>query len=77
MILSGEITQFYTYRTALVHHSLIIELDEAEIKQLKRYIERNSYQMDNHIAWKNDKGLYFGYSDHKLYVGHKVTEGIY
>lgn len=70
--LFGNISEFYTYRTANIEISLIVELDEISIKQLNRYIERNGYRMDNHICWKNNKGLYFRYSDGKLHVGHRI-----
>lgn len=72
MFLSGNISEFYTYRTANIEISFSTELDEISIKQLSRYIERNGYRMGNHICWKNNKGLYFRYSDGKLHVGHRI-----
>jgi hypothetical protein len=72
IFLSGDISEFYTYRTANIEISLSIELSETEIKQLSKYIEREGHRMDNHICWKNTKGLYFRYSDGKLSIGHRI-----
>ena len=72
--LYGEIVEFFSYRTAMVQPMLVIEDDDLWW-YVSKYVERNNHRMDNHICWKADNGLYYGYSDHKLYVSTKITLG--
>lgn len=71
--LYGEITNFWTYRSANVNILVTIDMDEFDNRILKRYIESFGYRMDNHICWEVNHSLYMRYSDHKLYIGNKIT----
>ena len=64
----GEITEFYTYRSARCVHSIIIELSPSQKEFLREYLED---KMDNHITWKSNN-LYYTYSDGHLYIGNSV-----
>lgn len=73
----GEIVEFYTYRSALVAHSFAIEDEDGSLDAMvRRYVERNNYNMDNHICWKTDRGLCYRYSDRKLFIGTEIISNL-
>lgn len=66
-----KITNFYSYRTALVH-GFIIEDDKDHTlwNKVSRFVEkRNGYHMDNHICFSTENGLNFMWSDGRLIIG--------
>ena len=67
------ITEFYTYRTAIVT-GFCIAVNETMSKTIREFLTDNDYKMDNHICWKTDNGLTFMYSDRCLYIGTKVIK---
>ena len=67
------ITEFYTYRTAIVT-GFCIAINETMSKTIREFLTDNGYKMYNHICWKTDNGLTFMYSDRCLYIGTKVIK---
>ena len=66
-----DIKNFYSYRSNRCSHSFVI--DNVPFNKIKEYVEEQGFRMDNHISWENKYGLCFTYSDHRLYVGYKMT----
>ena len=69
----GNITQFYTYRTKRVVPCIVVDTTNKDEFFLKRFLQDQGYQMDNHIAFVIDNKQYVWYSDHKLLIGTEFT----
>lgn len=66
---SLKIVAFYRYRTALVFGFSISDVDEETIRDVRRVLKRNGYEMDNHICWTTEDGLSYMWSGRRLTVG--------
>lgn len=71
----GQIQRFWPYRSAFAETQVQLDLEDFDIKILKRFVEENGYRMDNHISFELESGLYCTYSDHKLYISSTIIEG--
>lgn len=67
-----EITEFYSYRTAIVT-GVKIE-DKTITETIREFVTENGYKMDNHICFTTNNGLAFMYSDRCLYVGTNIIK---
>lgn len=67
--ISGDVTTFYTYRSALLSgHSVRIELDDQDLRYLDHKLKKYGYELDNHICFSIGN-IDFQISDSKLYIG--------
>lgn len=71
----SKIVNFYPYRTARVCGVSIKSENHDLYEQVREFVEKNDYRMDNHICFKTDNGIYFMWSGNCLYVGTKVHIG--
>lgn len=69
-----NITEFYSYRRAIVDASIWIDLDLKDKNILRNYLSNAGHSMDNHICWKDSDGTCFQYSDGQLGIGTKLIE---
>lgn len=68
-----KITEFYPYRSALISGFFFeCTLTNEDFLALSKAIKRQGYEMDNHICWKTESGIYMMYSDGSLYMSHKL-----
>ena len=74
MILHGEITKFWTYRTAFVPGIIVLEMSEYDRLEIKNFLDNNGYKIDNHICWQMEDGVYCMYSDLKLHIAGTIEE---
>lgn len=67
-----KITEFYSYRTAIVTG---VKIEDKTISEtVREFVTENGYKMDNHICFTTDNGLAFMYSDRCLYIGTHVIK---
>lgn len=80
MKIKGKIVEFYSYRKARMTVDYIrteVTLSNEDTLDLNKWLERQGYRFDNHIAWKTDADVYYNYSDGILYIGNGLTIGDY
>ena len=73
--LHGEVTKFWTYRTAFVPGVVILNLTDYDRMEIKNLLNEHGYDLSNHICWQMDDGTYCMYSDLRLYVAGSIIEG--
>lgn len=71
-LITSKLVQFWTYRTARVIKGCIFSVNDYQATQIKKYLEHYGKHIDNHICWKTENGLYYMYSDSKLYIGNEI-----
>lgn len=52
-------------------------LDQQDIDKVREYIRDNGYNPDNHVCWKDSKGICCWYMDRTLYVGTEIIKKNY
>lgn len=66
---SSKIVAFYRYRTALVFGFSVSDVDDVYLRRIQRMLKRNGHEIDNHICWTTEDGLFYMWSDGRLTVG--------
>ena len=72
-LITSKIVQFWTYRKAKVIADCMFNLNDYQTTQIKKYLENNGKHIGNHICWQTNNGLYYMYSDSKLYIGSQIS----
>lgn len=68
----SKIVAFYSYRTARVF-GVSIYCSKELYKEVKKILEVNGYNTDNHICWTTADGLSYMWSDGKLTIGTEIV----
>lgn len=72
----GKIEQFYTYRRAMLNEYFFsVEVNSEMFVAIKKALNKQGYDIGNHICWKTTDGIYYMLSDGLLYIGHNINIG--
>lgn len=67
----SKIIAFYSYRKARVFG---VDISSKELyEEVKKILEVNGYNIDNHICWATEDGLSYMWSDRRLTIGTKLV----
>lgn len=70
--LYGKIVEFHPYRTIMGCVSsfmMIQDVSDDTILKIKRFLNKQGFEMDNHIGWTLDNGVTVEYSDRHITIG--------
>ena len=67
-----KVINFYPYRTACIDQ-IFLEIENEDLWiYVKKFLEQNGYQINNHVCWTLDNGISAMYSDSRLMFGTEI-----